>query len=338
MPSEYLIGPYIRRFLLEHVTADRNLSPHTRKSYRDCLRLLFEFLADNRAMDPTQVSVQQVDASLVREFLCHLEDERGNCVATRNRRLAAVRSLFRFIGRLDPELVDHAAQVCAIPDRKAPVPVIPYLSKPEVEALLAVPDRGTDQGRRDYCILLLLYNTGARASEAAGLTIADLNLAGAPHARFLGKGSKHRICPLWPRTVEILRQTIGTRLDGSPEAPVFLSQRRGRLTRFGIYELVTRVAREASRTTPSLANKQVSPHTFRHSTAVHLLQAGVDINTIRAWLGHVSLETTNRYADVDLETKARALQTCSESLSQASPATRPSWHQDSDLMAFLASL
>lgn len=338
MPSQHLIGPYIRRFLLEHVTADRNLSPHTRNSYRDCLRLLLEYLANHRATDPTQVSVQQVDASLVREFLRHLEDERGNCVATRNRRLAAVRSLFRFIGRLDPELVDHAAQVCAIPDRKAPVPVIPYLSKPEVEALLAVPDRGTDQGRRDYCILLLLYNTGARASEAAGLTLADLNLFGSPHARFLGKGSKHRLCPLWPRTVEILRQTIGTRLDGPPAAPVFLSQRREGLTRFGVYELVTRTAREASKTTPSLANKHVSPHTLRHSTAVHLLQAGVDINTIRAWLGHVSLETTNRYAEVDLETKARALQTCSESLSQASPATRPSWHRDSELMAFLASL
>lgn len=338
MPSEHLIGPFVRRFLLEHVTADRNLSPHTRKSYRDCLRLLFEFLAKHRATDPTQVTVQQLDASLIREFLCHLEDRRGNCVATRNRRLAAIRSLFRFIARLDPELVDHAAQVCAIPDRKAPIPVIPYLSKSELEALLAIPDRATEQGRRDYCILLLLYNTGARASEAAGLMIADLNLAGSPYARFLGKGRKHRLCPLWPRTVETLRQTIGARLDGPPEAPVFLSQRRQRLTRFGVYELVARVAREASRTEPSLAHKRVSPHTLRHSTAVHLLQAGVDINTIRAWLGHVSLETTNRYAEVDLETKAHALQTCSESLSQPSVATRASWHRDSDIMAFLASL
>ena len=338
MPSQHLIGPFVRRFLLEHVTADRNLSPHTRKSYRDGLRLLFEFLAERCGTDSTQVSVQQVDASLVRKFLSHLEDQRGNSVATRNRRLAAVRSLFRFIARLEPELVDHAAQVCAIPDRKAPVPVIPYLSKSEVEAMLAIPDRATDQGRRDYCILLLLYNTGARASEAVGLTMADLNLAGSPHVRFLGKGRKHRLCPLWPRTVDILREMIRTRFDDSPAAAVFLSQRRQRLTRFGIYELVTRVAREASQTTPSMANKRVSPHTLRHSTAVHLLQAGVDINTIRAWLGHVSLETTNRYADVDLEAKARALQTCSESLSQAAPTSRPSWHRDSDLMAFLASL
>ena len=338
MPSEHLIGPYVQRFLLEHVTVDRNLSPNTQKSYRDCLLLLFEFVAEHHSTDPTRVTVQQVDASLVREYLGHLEDRRRNCVATRNRRLAAIRSLFRFIARLEPELVGHAARVCAIPDRKAPIPVIAYLSKPEVEALLSTPDRSTAQGRRDYSVLLLLYNTGARASEAARLTIADLTLAGSPCARFLGKGRKHRICPLWPSTVEVLRQVIGARLDGPPETPVFLSQRRSRLTRFGVYELVTRIAREAARSRLSLAKKRVSPHTLRHTTAVHLLQAGVDINTIRAWLGHVSLETTSRYAEVDLETKAHALQTCYESLAQPLPASRLSWHKDSDLMAFLASL
>ena len=301
MPSQDLIGPFVRRFLLEHVAADRNLSPHTQKSYRDGLRLLFEFLATQHGTDPTRVTVQQVDVGLVREFLCHLEASRGNSVATRNRRLAALRSLFRFIGRLQPELADHAAQVCAIPDRKAPIPVIPYLSKPEVEGLLAVPDRSTQLGRRNYCLLLLLYNTGARASEAAGLAIADLNLHGSPSARFL-------------------------------------SQRRRRLTRFGVYEVVTRVACRAARDTPSLRTKRISPHTLRHTTAAHLLQAGVDINTIRAWLGHVSLETTNRYAEVDLETKARALQMCAKGLAEPPAATSPSWHRNSDLMAFLASL
>ena len=338
MPSKQLIGPFVRRFLLEDVTADRNLSPHTRKSYRDCLRLLFEYLATNRGTDPTQVTVEQVDATQVRSFLCHLEDHRGNSIATRNRRLASLRSLFRFIARLEPELVDHAAQVCAIPDRKAPIPVMPYLTRQEVESLLAVPDRSTDQGQRDYGLLLLLYNTGARASEATGLTVGDLTLVGSPCARFLGKGGKRRLCPLWPRTVDTLRQILGTRLDGPPHAPVFLSQRRQQLTRFGAYELVKRVTRRATCSTPSLAKKRVSPHTLRHSTAVHLLQAGVDINTIRAWLGHVSLETTNRYAEVDLETKARALQTCAESLSEPSAGSGPSWHEDSDLMAFLASL
>ena len=259
MPSKHLIGPFVRRFLLEDVTADRNLSPHTRKSYRDCLRLLFEHLATDCGTDPTKVTVEQVDATRVRAFLRQLEDRRGNSIATRNRRLAALRSLFRFIARLQPELVDHAAQVCAIPDRKAPVPVVAYLSRQEVESLLAVPNRNTAQGRRDYCLLLLLYNTGARASEATGLTIGDLTLVGSPCARFLGKGGKHRLCPLWPRTVAILREVIGPRLDGPPHAPVFLSQRRQPLTRFGAYELVKRVARKATESTPSLAKKRVSP-------------------------------------------------------------------------------
>ena len=196
MPSQHLIGPFVRRFLLEDVTADRNLSPHTRKSYRDCLRLLFEYLATDRGTDPTQVTVEQVDATEVRAFLRHLEDRRGNSIATRNRRLASLRSLFRFIARLQPELVDHAAQVCAIPDRKAPIPVIPYLSRREVESLLAVPNRSTDQGRRDYCLLLLLYNTGARASEATGLTVGDLTLVGSPCARFLFQGRQAPSLPL----------------------------------------------------------------------------------------------------------------------------------------------
>ena len=337
MTSKHLIGPFVRRFLLEEVVRDRNLSPHTRKSYRDSLRLLFAFLAERHRTDPTRVTVEQVDAALVREFLSDLEERRGNSVATRNQRLAAVRSLFRFVARLAPELVDQAAQVRAIPARKAPIPVIAYLDKPEVEALLAVPDRAAVQGRRDYAVLLLMYNTGARASEAAGLSLSDLSLDGSPSAHFVGKGGRHRLCPLWPGTVGILREALGERLDGPPETPVFVGQRGLPLTRFGIYELVCRIAQKAAQTTPSLRAKRVSPHTLRHTTAVHLLQAGVDINTIRAWLGHVSLETTNRYAAFDLEMKAHALRTCAGNVPEPPPIT-PSWHSDSDLMAFLSDL
>ena len=263
MTSKHLIGPFVRRFLLEEVVRDRNLSPHTRKSYRDSLRLLFAFLAERHRTDPTRVTVEQVDAALVREFLSDLEERRGNSVATRNQRLAAVRSLFRFVARLAPELVDQAAQVRAIPARKAPIPVIAYLDKPEVEALLAVPDRAAVQGRRDYAVLLLMYNTGARASEAAGLSLSDLSLDGSPSAHFVGKGGRHRLCPLWPGTVGILREALGERLDGPPETPVFVGQRGLPLTRFGIYELVCRIAQKAAQTTPSLRAKRVSPHTLR---------------------------------------------------------------------------
>ena len=317
---------------------NRNLSPHTRSSYRDSVLLLFRFIAEHHRTDPTRVTVEQVDAPLVRAFLSDLEQRRGNSVATRNVRLAALHSLFRFIASLVPELIEHASQIAAIPARRAPAPVIAYLEKPEVEALLAIPDHGTSQGRRDYALLLLLYNTGARASEAVGLAVSDLNLSGSPSAHFVGKGRKHRICPLWPRTVTGLRTALDARLDGPPEAPVFLSQRRQPLTRFGVYELLERVVKEAAQTLPALQAKRISPHTLRHTTAVHLLRAGVDINTIRAWLGHVSLETTNRYAAVALETKARALRTCAGNVPEPCDDGTPSWHRDSDLMAFLNAL
>lgn len=336
--SDHLIGPFVRRFLLEELVADRNLTPNTQKSYRDAIRLLFGFVADQYSTDPTRVTVEQVDAAVVRGFLAHLEQDRGNSSATRNQRLAALHSLFRFIGRLVPELVDHAAQIRAIPLRRTATPVMPYLDKGEMDALLAVPDRRRAQGRRDYALLLFLYNTGARATEASEVTIADLSLGTSPSARFHGKGRKIRTCPLWARTVTVLRNLLGPRLHGPGEEPVFLNVRGQPVTRHGVHALVTRTVEKAGEGVPSLRDKRVSPHTIRHTTAVHLLRAGVDINTIRAWLGHVSLETTNRYAEIDLEMKARALETCAISGPDAAPRPSPSWHTDSALMSFLASL
>jgi site-specific recombinase XerD len=209
-----------------------------------------------------------------------------------------------------------------------------YLEKLEIDALLAVPDRKRPQGQRDYALLLFLYNTGARATETAELAVGAIAFDAAPSVRFLGKGRKTRTCPLWPHTTKILRQLLGARLDGPRDEPVFRNVRGEPVTRFGIHDLLARTVRKAAETTPSLRAKRVSPHTLRHTTAVHLLRAGVDINTIRAWLGHVSLETTNRYAEVDLETKAKALETCAVTNSDRAPA----WRKDKDLMAFLSSL
>ncbi|MCP4204385.1 MAG: site-specific integrase, partial [bacterium] len=310
MPDHHLMGPFVRRFLLEELVADRNLSLNTQRSYRDAIRLLFVFVAERHSTDPTRVTVEQLDATVVRGFLAHLENDRGNSIATRNQRLAALHSLFRFIGRLVPELDDHAAQIQAIPLRRTATPVMPYLDKHEIDALLAVPIRNRAQGRRDYALLLFLYNTGARATEAAQVTVADLTLGSSPSARFDGKGRKIRTCPLWPRTAKILRDLLGRRIDGPRKSPVFLNVRGQPMTRYGVHALVARTVDKAVETLPSLRDKRVSPHTIRHTMAVHLLRAGVDINTIRAWLGHVSLETTNRYAEVDLEMKAHALETC----------------------------
>ena len=337
MPK-HLFGPFVRRFLLEDLIADRNLTLNTQKSYRDAIRLLFGYVADRHSTDPTRVTVEQLDATLVRAFLVYLESERGNSIASRNQRLAALHSLFRFIGRLVPELVDHATQIQAIPLRRTTVSTMAYLEKNEIDAVLAAPNRHHAQGRRDYALLLLLYNTGARASEAVQLTVADLALGSSPSARFFGKGRKIRTCPLWASTVSVLRELLGTRRGGPAEALVFLNVRGKPMTRFGVHALVSRSVEKASKTLPTLLDKRISPHSIRHTTAVHLLRAGVDINTIRAWLGHASLETTNRYAEVDLAMKAQALETCAVMDSDPAPIRTPTWHSDSDLMSFLSSL
>lgn len=334
MPEKHLMGPLIRRFLLEEVVAAKNLTLNTQHSYRDTIRLLLRFFADCKAIEPTDLTVEQASAPAVRAFLAYLEGPRRNCVATRNQRLAAVHSLFRFIAQQVPELVNHATQILAIPPRRTATAQMTYLEKTEIDALLEVPDRSCLQGLRDYALLLFLYNTGARASEAAALTLGALSLDSPPSAHLLGKGRKSRTCPLWPHTANALIQVLGTRLHGPPEEPVFRNVRGEPVTRFGIHDLVARTVAKAAQAVPSLRPKRVSPHTLRHTTAVHLLRAGVDINTIRAWLGHVSLETTNRYAEVDLEMKARALESCAIPHSNCQPA----WHSSKDLMAFLASL
>jgi integrase/recombinase XerD len=199
-----------------------------------------------------------------------------------------------------------------------------------MDAILAAPDRRTSRGARDHALLLFLYNAGARADEAARLKVADLDLGPSPAVRILGKGNKTRLCPLWASTASAFGALVAKR---SSQDPVFLSRRRERITRFGIYALVRRCAAQAARRVASIGDKRVSPHVIRHTTAVHLLRAGVDINTIRAWLGHVSLDTTNVYAEVDLEMKARALSQCA-----IPDAPHRSWHRQPGLMAFLKSL
>jgi len=337
MSDHHLMGAFVRRFLIEELVTDRNLSPNTQQSYRDAIRLLFNFVAERYSTDPTRATVEQVDAAVIRAFLAYLENDRGNSIATRNQRLSAFHSLFRFIGRLVPDLIEHAAQIQAIPLRRTIVPTMAYLEKYEIDALLDVPDRRT-LGYRDYALILFLYNTGARATEVAQLTVADLNLSLSPSVRFYGKGRKIRMCPLWKHTTKILRSLLGPRIEGPGESRVFINVRGQPITRYGIHALVARTAVKAAMSVPSLQDKRVSPHTIRHTTAVHLLRAGVDINTIRAWLGHVSLETTNRYAEVDLEMKAKALETCAVTSQSSVIKYAPKWHVDSDLMSFLGSL
>ena len=338
MTEPHLLGPYIRRFLLEHVVADRCLSRNTQKSYRDAIRLLLRFFANHYSVDVTQLTVEQFTVEAVRAFLIYRQKEHSNSAATRNQRLAVIHSFLHFVARRAPELLDLAAQVQGIPQQRTCSQPMPYLEKEEMDALLGTPDRRQPRGSRDYAILLFLYNTGARAQEAADVTVGDLNLDSSPCVRIRGKGNKTRICPLWHHTVKVLRSLLSHRVNEPPETPIFLNIRGKPFTRFGIHALIERTVVRAVPKLPSLQAKQISPHTVRHTTAVHLLRSGVDINTIRAWLGHVSLETTNRYAEVDLEMKAKALATCAVTSSRKSADGARVWRKNPDLMNFLASL
>ncbi len=337
MSESASLGSWVRRFLLEHLVSERNLARNTQRSYRDTLALLIPFIAGKVHKEVDQLDVDHLTAEHLRQFLQHLEETRGCSVATRNQRLAVIHALAHFIGERGPEHIEWCGQIQAVPFKRAAKTSITYLEKSEMDALLAAPDHNSAQGRRDYALLLFLYNTGARADETAQLCVGDLRLAHTPHrdhssVQIRGKGNKLRFCPLWLHTVRELDALVGQK---APTEHVFMNRYGRPLTRFGIHAMVKRYAGRVSAKMPGLATKRVSPHSIRHTCATHLLRAGVDINTIRAWLGHVSLDTTNVYAETDLEMKAAALSHC-EVKGSSKPTKR--WHQNAGLMAFLKSL
>ncbi|MFH1718498.1 MAG: tyrosine-type recombinase/integrase [Planctomycetota bacterium] len=332
MSDQNHVGPWTRRFLMEHIIDDRNLARNTQASYRDTLALLLPFAAKSARKTVDRLLIEHVSPDIIRHFLTHLEQDRGCSVVTRNQRLAAIHSWTRFIGGKRPEHLAWCTEVCAIPFKKTARPVLNYLEPQEMKAMLEAPDRGTAQGRRDHALLHFLYNSGARASEAAGAAVADLDLSDPASIKIMGKGRKQRMCPLLSSTARILAPLVAGR---SSSEPLFLNRRRQPITRFGIFALVERYVLRASSKVPSLRKKQVSPHTIRHTTAVHLLRSGVDINTIRAWLGHVSVDTTNIYAEVDLEMKAKAL---AHSEIPGLASSKKVWHENPATMAFLRNL
>lgn len=326
-----MLGPWIRRFLIEHLVAERNLSLNTRKSYRDILILLLPYVGGKVEKKIDQLTVDDLSPEMVRLFLSHMEQQRHCATSTRNQRLGGIHALARFIGEHAPEYVDWWSQIHLIPFKKTTQPAITYLDKPEMDALLAAHDDQTEQGRREHALLLFLYNSGARASEAAQLKIGDIDW----HTQSVlinGKGNKQRRCPLWKVTLDKLRVLASGR---SSIEPVFVNRLKQPITRSGIHALVKRCADRASTKAPSLKNKKIYPHLIRHTTASHLLQSGVDINTIRGWLGHVSLATTNIYAEINLETKARALVACE--ISDDTP-TKTHWRDQPGLIEFLRKL
>jgi site-specific recombinase XerD len=336
MSNREALGSWVRRFLMEYLVGERNLARNTQQSYRDAIRLLVVFTAAKAHKKADELIIPDIDADLLRAFLRHLEEKRKCSVSSRNQRLAAIHALAGFIAERCPEYLDWCAQLRAVKSkRSAPTPVC-YLEKPEIDALLEAPSAVTKLGWRDRALLLFLYNSGARADEAAKLCIEDLSLHSGADGMLSsvclhGKGGKVRTCPLWTSTTATLKNLVAGR-NGTER--VFLNRRSEPLTRFGIHEIVTRYARIAMSRIPEMRKKRIGPHTIRHTTATHLLRAGVDINTIRAWLGHVSINTTNIYAETDLEMKAKALGLCAVK----SNRSEKHWRDNHDLMAFLAQI
>lgn len=328
-------GYWIRGFLSEYLTGMRNLSANTLHSYRDTIRLLMPFVGKSVHKSIDSLLIEDLSSKAITEFLDYIENERKCSHKTRNQRLAAIVALAKYIALNSPEHIEWCRQIRNIPVKKGPRRIITYLEKEEMTALLNLPDRKDNHGYRDYALLLFLYNIGARADEAANLQIKDLTIGKGSKLHFvtlIGKGMKTRRCPLWDNTSKVLGSLI---LDRGENDNVFLNRLGKPITRFGIYEMVTKYAERLSENMPEIKKKRLTPHTIRHTTATHLLQSGVDINTIRAWLGHVSVNTTNIYAEVDMQMKAAALLKCEV---KDSGNRKPRWRDDKNLMDFLDNL
>lgn len=330
------LGPLIQSFFLDHLVTVKGLRPASVRSYRDTIRLLLCFAAQDNGSKITKLDVADLSFERVLRFLRYLEDERGNHIRTRNQRLAALHTLFDYIASREPEMLGVCQRVAAIPMKRAAPAATHFLERDEVERLLRhLPGDGR-LALRDRALLLFLYNTGARVQEVADLRAGHLDLGEAALARLHGKGDKWRTCPLWRQTAQLLAKLLGSSTPPpQADAPVFRSATGQALTRFGIYKIVRR---HAGQLDDARAERRVSPHTFRHTAAVHLLEAGVEVNVIRGWLGHADLTTTNRYAEINTKAKTEALRNTEPPGASEGPRTRPIWRSDEALLGWLSSL
>jgi len=325
------LGALIESFFTQRLIQQRRASPATVSAYKDALRLLLRFVASRRGKHIDCLDIQDLDYPMVLTFLDFLERERGNSARTRNARLAAIHSFFRHVAYSDPEAVALAQRILGISPKRTVKHVVAFLQPPEVDALLAAPNRRTTLGRRDHALLLFLVRTGVRASEAIGVNAADLTLVAPRQVLIRGKGSKERILPLASDLATILRDLIEERRFGAHgERPVFADAHGKRLTRFGVTHIVRRTVSKAAKDCGTLGRRPISPHSFRHTAAMRLLQAGVDLAVIRAWLGHADIQTTHEYLEADVEMKRQAL-----AAANVSPETPIRYEVPSAILALL---
>jgi integrase/recombinase XerD len=328
--------PLVGSYFQDHLMRARGASRHTVRSYRDTLRLLFVFIADRRHRSVADIALDDLQAPDVLAFLSHLESKRSNVVASRNVRLAAIRSFFRHLVQHDLSRADQYHRVLAIPSKRAHIPMAQYLEPEDMKQILAQPDQSTESGLRDHALMLLLYNTGARVSEALGVRAEHLSLSNPRHVRLLGKGNKERLCPLWRDTAMALQRLMVVH-NAQPRDWMFCSRSGSCLSRDGVAYILQKHTASAARTVPSLRRRHVTPHMLRHGCAVALLQAGVDITVIRDYLGHASISTTSRYVSTNLQMKREALGQFWRR-SGLSPARARRWSPKPDLVAYLSSI
>jgi site-specific recombinase XerD len=324
----------LHAFFYERLVQQCNVSAHTVRSYRDTWRLFLRFIATRHKRAVAGLTLAEFTAAEVAAFLQHSEVERGVSIGTRNCRLAALRSFFHFVAEREPAAIAQCAEILHIPTKKTVKPAPCYLESSEIEAILAQPDRKCLEGQRDHALLSFLYNTGARIQEALDVCPAAIRFDTPLCVRLLGKGRKERICPLWPETVALLKALL-KRQPRAEDEPIFVNRYGSPLGASGVRFKLAQYVQAAARTVPTLSSKRISPHRFRHATAVHLVAAGVDVTVIRSWLGHSHLDTTNHYAQADLEMKRKALQRLDPASKISKP---PRWRRDASVLAWLDSL
>jgi integrase/recombinase XerD len=326
------LAPVLQGFFTDKLLRQRQASPHTVAAYRDTCRLLLEFTSGQARKQPCQLDIADLDAAMITAFLQHLESGRANTVTTRNARLAAIRSLFRYAALHAPEHAAQISRVLAIPPKRSDRAIVCFLTAAEIDALLAAPGQATWLSRRDHALLLIAVQTGLRVSELTGLTVSDVHLGPGAHVRCHGKGRKDRATPLTRQTVAVLRAWLAER-GGGPGDPLFPARAGRRLSRDAVERLVAKHATAAAATCPSLGGKTVTPHTLRHSAAMALLHAGVDTSVIALWMGHEDPASTQIYLHADMTIKEKALARVQP------PSTQPGRYRPPDsLLAFLDTL
>ncbi len=306
MSTVLLLAPYLQAFFIEFLVKQKKVSAQTIAAYRDTFRLLLRFILETKGREPHELSLSDLDASAILAFLDHLETQRHNTIRSRNTRLAAIRTFFRFVVLREPQCAQWVAQIMAIPVKRQVRKLVGYLTREEMERLLDVPDQSSWLGRRNHAMLLTLYNTGARVSEMISLRQSEVSIGVHSFVHLHGKGRKERSIPLWKNTAQVLSSWIGENVL-QDDSLVFPNARGTHMTRQGVNYILRKIVQQAAENYPSLHKKHISPHVLRHTTAMHLLQAGVDPTVIALWLGHENLQTTHVYVEADLQMKENAL-------------------------------